>query len=71
MIPAAFNVFMNVTIAADGKLAVLPPQTKPGDLIRLRAEIDLVVGLTACSAYASNGGTFKPVDFSVEFSDSE
>ena len=66
MIPAAFNVFMNVTIAADGKLAVLPPQTKPGDLIRLRAEMDLVVGLTACSAYASNGGTFKPIDFAVE-----
>ncbi len=71
MIPAAFNVFMNVTIAPDGKLAVLPPQTKPGDLIRLRAEMDLVVGLTACSAYASNGGTFKPIDFAVERSDGE
>lgn len=64
-IPAAFNIFMNVTIAPDGKLAVLPPQTKPGDLVRFRAEMDLVVGLTACSAYASNGGTFKPIDFSV------
>lgn len=71
MIPAAFNVFMNVTIAPDGKLAVLPPQTKPGDLIRLRAEMDLVVGLTACSAYASNGGTFKAIDFAVERSDGE
>lgn len=67
-IPAAFNVFMNVTIAADGKVAVLPPQTRPGDLIRLRAEMDLVIGLTACSAYASNGGTFKPIDFAVELS---
>lgn len=65
-IPAAFNIFMNVTISPDGKLAVLPPQTKPGDLIRFRAEMDLVVGLTACSAYASNGGTFKPIDFMVE-----
>jgi hypothetical protein len=65
-IPAAFNIFMNVTIAPDGKLAVLPPATKPGDCIRLRAEMDLVVGLTACSAYASNGGTFKPIDFTVE-----
>jgi hypothetical protein len=65
-IPAAFNVFMNVTVAADGRLAVLPPRTRPGDFIRLRAEMDLVVGLTACSAYASNGGTFKPIDFAVE-----
>ena len=65
-IPTAFNVFMNVTVGQDGRLAVLPPQTKPGDFVRLRAEMDLVIGLTACSAYASNGGTFKPIDFAVE-----
>ena len=64
-IPVAFNIFMNVTVAPDGRLAVLPPRTKPGDLVRFRAEMDLVVGLTACSAYASNGGTFKPIDFAV------
>jgi uncharacterized protein YcgI (DUF1989 family) len=64
-IPVAFNIFMNVPVTPDGKLSVLPPQTKPGDFIRLRAEMDLVVGLTACSAYASNGGTFKPIDFEV------
>ena len=65
-IPTAFNIFMNVTIAADGKIAVLPPKTKPGDFLRMRAEMDLVVGLTACSAYASNGGSFKPIDYLVE-----
>lgn len=67
-IPVAFNVFMNVTIAADGRMAVLAPETKPGDRLCLRAEMDLVIGLTACSAYASNGGTFKPIDFAVELS---
>jgi uncharacterized protein YcgI (DUF1989 family) len=65
-IPAAFNIFMNVTVAPDGKIAVLPPQTQPGDMIRFRAEMDLVIGLTACSAYASNGGSFKPIDYAVE-----
>jgi hypothetical protein len=65
-IPTAFNIFMNVTVAPDGKLAVLPPETRPGDFIRLRAEMDLVVGLTACSAFASNGGTFKPIDFVID-----
>lgn len=64
-IPTAFNVFMNVTIGTDGRLAVLPPATRPGDFVRLRAEMDLVIGLTACSAYASNGGTFKPIDYKV------
>ncbi|WP_017665559.1 DUF1989 domain-containing protein [Porphyrobacter sp. AAP82] len=66
MIPCAFNIFMNVTLAPDGKLAVLPPETRAGDFIKLRAEMDLVIGLTACSAYASNGGSFKPIDFAVE-----
>jgi len=65
-IPTAFNIFMNVTVAPDGRIAVLPPGTKPGDFLRLRAEMDLVVGLTACSAYASNGGSFKPIDYLVE-----
>ena len=32
----------------------------------LRALMPLVIGLTACSAYASNGGTFKPIDYRIE-----
>jgi uncharacterized protein YcgI (DUF1989 family) len=28
--------------------------------------MDLVVGLTACSAPDSNGGSFKPIDYRVE-----
>lgn len=65
-IPTAFNIFMNVTVDPAGRIAVLPPGTKPGDLTRFRAEMDLVIGLTACSAYASNGGSFKPIDIIVE-----
>ncbi|WP_417619189.1 DUF1989 domain-containing protein [Parasphingorhabdus sp.] len=65
-IPCAFNVFMNVPVdQATGKIAVLPPTSKSGDRLRMRAEMDLVIGLTACSAYASNGGTFKPIDYRV------
>lgn len=66
MIPCAFNLFMNVPIAADGRLRVDPPVSRPGDYIRLRAEMDLVIGLTACSAYASNGGSFKPIHYEIE-----
>lgn len=65
-IPCAFNVFMNVPIAPDGALRVDPPVSKPGDFLRLRAHMDLVVGLTACSAYASNGGSFKPIRWAIE-----
>jgi uncharacterized protein YcgI (DUF1989 family) len=31
-------------------MAILPPRATAGDAIALRAEIDLIVGLTACSA---------------------
>ncbi|MXP09204.1 DUF1989 domain-containing protein [Pseudoblastomonas halimionae] len=63
-IPTAFNVFMNVETEG-GTVAVKPPLSKAGDRIVLRAEMDLIVGLTACSAYASNGGSFKPIDYQV------
>ncbi|MCC2975646.1 urea carboxylase-associated family protein [Sphingomonas sp. PL-96] len=66
-IPVAFNCFMNVPIDGEtGKLKVLPPISKAGDFIRFRAHMDLVIGLTACSAPDSNGGTFKPIHYRVE-----
>ncbi len=66
-IPTAFNIFMNVPVdGKSGAIAVDPPTTKPGDRIVFEAEMDLIVGLTACSAYDSNGGTFKPIDYEIE-----
>ena len=61
-IPTTFNVFMNVEIKANGELAILPPRSRAGDYIVLRAEMDMIVGITACSAELSNNGTFKPID---------
>lgn len=60
-IPNAFNIFMNVQFAPDGKLSVKPPTSKAGDYLVLEAMMDLVVGITACSAEDSNGGSFKPI----------
>ncbi|KAJ7455956.1 hypothetical protein B0H11DRAFT_230834 [Mycena galericulata] len=66
-IPVAFNCFMNVPIdAKTGELKVLPPKSKAGDHISFVAEMDLVVGLTACSALQSNGGSFKPIHYRVD-----
>ncbi|SEL64961.1 hypothetical protein SAMN05216382_2384 [Sphingomonas palmae] len=67
MIPVAFNCFMNVPIdGATGRLQVLPPVSKAGDRIVFRALMDLVIGLTACSAGASNGGSFKPIEYRID-----
>ncbi len=66
-IPVAFNIFMNVPVDGEtGKLAVLPPTSKAGDFLTMRAEMDLIVGLTACSAPASNGGSFKPIHYRID-----
>lgn len=66
MIPVAFNCFMNVPVdATTGELKVLPPLSRAGDHIKFTARMDLVVGLTACSALQSNGGSFKPIEWEV------
>jgi uncharacterized protein len=64
-IPTTFNIFMNVSVLASGELKIDPPRSKPGDFILLRAEMDLIVGLTACSAEMSNNYAFKPIDFEI------
>ncbi len=65
-IPVAFNCFMNVPVDGEtGELKVLPPLSKAGDRIVFRAAMDLVIGLTACSALQSNNGSFKPIDYII------
>ncbi|MCK0159157.1 DUF1989 domain-containing protein [Allomuricauda sp. F6463D] len=64
-IPTAFNIFMNVEVYPNGKLRVKAPLSKAGDHILFEAKMDLIVGLTACSAEDSNNGTFKPIDYQI------
>ena len=67
MIPIAFNCFMNVPVdGATGTFTVEPPLSHAGDAIEFVAGMDLIVGLTACSAPLSNGGSFKPIDYFIE-----
>jgi uncharacterized protein YcgI (DUF1989 family) len=66
-IPIAFNVFMNVAVnGGTGEIKVLPPKSKPGDSTSFRAEMDLVIGMTACSAGQSNNFRYKPIQYRIE-----
>ena len=66
-IPIAFNCFMNVPIdGTTGALTVAPPLSRAGDHIVFEAEMDLIVGLTACSALQSNNGSFKPIHYRID-----
>lgn len=64
-IPTTFNIFMNVKIGTNGELTIDPPLSKAGQYIELRAEMDLIVGVTACSAEMSNNHSFKPIDIQI------
>lgn len=64
-IPTTLNIFMNVEIQPGGDLVIGPPLSRAGDYLLLRAEMDLIVGVTACSAELSNNGTFKPIDLEL------
>jgi len=64
-IPTTFNAFMNVEVSPSGEITIGPPLSKPGDFLDLRAEMDLVVGVTACSAEKSNNHAFKPIELEV------
>ncbi|MCY7280912.1 MAG: urea carboxylase-associated family protein [Sphingomonas bacterium] len=66
MIPTAFNCFMNVPVDGEtGEIKVLAPLSKAGEKIVFEAKMDLLIGLTACSALQSNGGAFKPIAWDV------
>lgn len=60
-----FNIFMNVWADVSGELHIDPPTSTAGDRFVIRAEMDLIVGITACSAEKSNGGVCKPIDYEV------
>lgn len=64
-IPISFNIFMHVTVDGNGKVSVLPPKSNAGDHIVIEAKMDLIVGLTACSAEMSNNYSFKPIGYAI------
>lgn len=65
-IPVCFNIFMYVSVHDEtGKISVLPPKSKAGDFVVLEAKMDLIVGMTACSAGLSNNFSYKPIGYTV------
>ena len=56
---------MNVQFDQNGKLSVKAPLSKPNDFVVFKALMDVIVGLTACSAEDSNNGSFKPIHYEI------
>ncbi len=64
-IPTAFNIFMNVDVDLLGRLHIKPPLAIANAIIVFRAEMDLLIGLTACSHEQTNDGACKPIHFEI------
>lgn len=47
-IPAPFNLWMNIPVAADGGVGFLPTVAAPGDRVVFRAELPAIAVISAC-----------------------
>ena len=47
-LPSPFNLWQNTPVEADGSIQPNPPESKKGDYIEMRAEMNLVICLSAC-----------------------
>ena len=62
------NLFMYTAIEPNGKIVVKPPLSKAGDKITLRAEMDVRLGIAACSVSESdcNSGKCSAIRIIIE-----
>ncbi|AHM58307.1 hypothetical protein D770_00145 [Flammeovirgaceae bacterium 311] len=60
-----FSIFMNVKFRHDGSITIEKPTSKAGDYIIFRAEMDMVVGLTACASSQYNNGSLKAIEYEI------
>ena len=66
--PAPLNLFMNVRVAPDGAIDRRPPQSRPGDRVRLRADMHVAIVFSACPQDITpiNGAECTPRDAHYE-----
>jgi uncharacterized protein YcgI (DUF1989 family) len=65
--PQPLNLWMNIPVGPDGKIEWREPVSKPGDYVVLRAEMDVVVAMSACpqDILPINGGSPVEINYQV------
>jgi uncharacterized protein len=64
-IPNAFVPFMRVVVEPDGTMEIVEPTSQPGDYYDLRAEMDLLVGVSNCPQERNPCNAFKPTPMGI------
>lgn len=70
-VPAPLNLFMNIPWDDEGDLGFKAPKSKKGDFIRLRAERDVVVVMSACPQDVLDINNKNPTNASFVVEESE
>lgn len=66
-IPTCLNLFMHVALNGNtGRVHILAPNSRASDHVILEAEMDLLVGMAACSEGRQNNYTFKPIAYQIQ-----
>jgi uncharacterized protein len=61
-VPQPLNLWMNIPVNRDWSIEWLPPVSKPGDKLRMRAEMDCFCAMSACPQDLIPINNMKPVD---------
>ena len=64
--PQPWNLFTNFAIQPDGTIRIESPESKAGDCILLRAELDALVVVSACPQDQNLTCGGRPTDIRVE-----
>ena len=65
-VPQPLNLWMNIPVKPDGRIEWGEPLSKPGDYVTLRAEMDVVVAMSACPQDILPINSGKPVEVHYE-----
>jgi uncharacterized protein YcgI (DUF1989 family) len=66
--PSPLNLFENARPAPDGAIAIAPPVSTPGSYVTVRAELDVLVVLSACPQDLAPTNGAGPTDAHYELS---
>ena len=61
-VPQPFNLWMNIPVGKDWGVQWLPPVSKAGDRVRMRAEMDCICAMSACPQDMIPINNMKPVE---------
>ncbi len=70
-LPGAFTPFMNVVHYPDGRAEISEPTSRAGDAIDLRAEMRLLVAISACPQERNPCNGFKPTPLHIAVFDQD